>query len=871
MGCLEPLDVSRQPTVPADLDAAEARYRQLLDHGFAIIASHDAGGHLLSMNRTGCELVGCSEAELAGTRLHRLVPAADAPGVDEYLSRLRRNGTAEGRMRVQIAGEPRILYYRSRATEAETIVFATDITEQELARHELRRREEILEAIAFIAATFLRGTWRHDVGDALGRLGRAAHASRAYLFRFCDEGTRTASQIAEWSADSVEAQIDNPALQDLDVEQAGFSRWIETMRAGGAIHGPIATFPASERELLEAQAIRSLAVVPVSGGGRLWGFLGFDDCERDRLWGHSELESLDTAARLLGAAIDRELATAALSASEERFRVLVENIPGVVYLCLNDERYSMLYLSAEVESLTGHPASVFLAGELSFVDLYHPDDAPGIVAEVERAIEIQRSFHLSYRIRHPDGEWRWIEEHGQGVYEPSGALLYLEGTLFDITARTRTQAELRRHALYDSLTGLANRTLYGDRIRGAIRRLRRMPDELFAVLLIDLDRFKVVNDSLGPLVGDRLLAELGERLARCVGDSDTAARLGGDEFGVLLEGLEEPTDAIRIAERIQKAFSAPAEIADHEVHCTAAIGITLSHPRYENAEEMLRDADTAMYRAKTSGPGQRVVFDPNMHQRAVERLHLESALRRAFERGELEVHYQPIVELADDAVVSVEALVRWRHPERGLLLPDSFLDVARDAGLTSRLAVAVLGQATAALRELRTLSPELTLNVNLDPRDLAWPPLVDEVARVLAESEIPPEALTLEITEHAVMSESATASGVLGRLRDLGVGICIDDFGIGYSSLSLLQELPVTAIKLDRSFLGRGEKGRPIVAAIAGLAATLGLRSTGEGVEEQHHVALLREVGYHRAQGYLLGRPATADQLFDLVAERLDR
>jgi diguanylate cyclase (GGDEF)-like protein len=486
---------------------------------------------------------------------------------------------------------------------------------------------------------------------------------------------------------------------------------------------------------------------------------------------------------------------------------------------------------------------------------------PGSVALLQRALSIHRSFLLRYRLRHSSGEWRWIESHGQGVFDQNGVLKFIEGALFDVTDRTRTEAELEHQALHDTLTDLPNRALFHDRVHTSIQRLRRDPDDLFAVVLVDMDRFKVINDSLGPGIADRLLKAIGQRLAASVDAGDTVARLGGDEFGLLLDVLEDPNDAIRVVERLHRTLGSPFQIASNEIYCTASIGITLSHPRYESAEEMLRDADTAMYRAKAKGPGQHVIFDPRMHERALERLALESQLRRAFERDELLVWYQPIRDLASGSVVAVEALVRWSHPERGLVSPDSFLEIARDAGLMQLVAVAVLRPASPPIAGLRRHHPNLCVNVNLDASDIAWPNLVPEIGRILAASGLPPAALTLEITEHAVMRQSEATERVLHQLRRLGVGISIDDFGTGYSSLSVLHELPVTGLKLDRSFLARGATVRPIAAAVAGLARSLGLDLTAEGVETEAQLALLAELGYPRAQGYLIGRPSPLAEL----------
>jgi diguanylate cyclase (GGDEF)-like protein/PAS domain S-box-containing protein len=858
-------------------EKATSKYRSFFEEAPVMLHSLDREGRFADVNRRWLEVLGYRREQVVGQPADAILTSESARHArDEVLPRLWETGAVQDeryRLRSADGREHDVRVSCRRVLDEHgsevTISLVVDVSAEDQALADLRRREDILEAIAFAATAFLRGgSWSAEVHATLEHVGRAAEASRSYLFRL-DTPAGVVSQLAEWCAPGIEPQIDNPDLQSLDLEAAGFGRWLDELRAGRTVHGAISEFPASERELLEGQQIRSLLITPVLAGGQLWGFLGFDDCLADRRWSRTETDSLTTAASLLGAAIERDSATDALRSSEERFRVLVENIPGVVYLCRNDPTYSMIYLSSDVEGLVGHGADRFLDGTLSFVDLYHPNDAEGVVAEVERAIAVRRGYRLRYRLRHASGDWRWIEEHGQGVYDAEGRLLFLEGTMFDITDRTRTEAELQHQALHDGLTGLPNRALFRDRTQGALQRLRRLPEDLFALIVVDIDRFKVINDSLGPGIGDRLLTALGQRLSACVETGDTVARLGGDEFGLLLEGLDEPSQALRVVDRLHRALASPIQIGSHEVFCSASIGIALSHPRYEAPEEMLRDADTAMYRAKASGPGRHVVFDPLMHRRALERLELESDLRRAFDRDELELHYQPILDLASHQIVSVEALVRWNHPTRGCLKPDAFLAVAREAGLMTRIASFVIHRACDEIAELRRGGfPDLGLNVNLDPTDLEWPELPATVARALDRAGLDPQVVTLEITEHAVMRESPTTSSILGKLRNLGIAIGIDDFGTGYSSLAVLQELPINVIKLDRAFLARGAATRPIVAAVAGLARALGLRTTGEGVETQEQLETLRELQYTRAQGYHIAHPAAPEGLRALLQAR---
>ena len=733
-----------------------------------------------------------------------------------------------------------------------------------------RRWERILHAVAFTAQALLQGVpWRHSIRQALERFGHATDVSRVYVFRSEDEGRRV-SQMFEWAGAGVVPQIDNPDLQNLPAAEAGMERWIEVLRRGETLYGPVVELPAPERALLRAQDIESVAVVPIFVEERFWGFLGFDDCTEARRWSEAEIDGLRAAAGLLGAALFRERAEGALRDSEERFRVLVENVPGVVYLCRNDARFTMLYLSDEVLELTGYPSHRFLSDELSFVELYHPDDREMVLREVAAAVDEWRPFHLEYRLRHADGDYHWVEERGQGVFDRDGNLQYLEGTLVDISARKKVEERLAHNAFHDPLTDLPNRNLFRDRLEVAMTRARRHESARFAVVYLDLDRFKLINDSLGHRAGDEVLLGIAERLTEAKGEGDTLARLGGDEFAVLLEDLDNASEALRRVERLQGALESPFVLAGREVYTGATVGIVLSHPRYRRPDEMLRDADLAMYRAKAVGSGQRLVFDPEMHRLAMERLDLESDLRRALEAGELMLHYQPIVSLADGRVEGLEALVRWHHPQRGLLLPDAFLEVARETGLIIPLGRTVLETACHDLVRLREGAPDLRVYVNMDSREFTQEALDRRVGEVLAESGLPGEALCLELTEHVVMHDPEETLGILERLRELDVRMAIDDFGTGYSSLSHLDRLPMDVLKVDRSFIDQPDRGGySLAGSIANLAHSLELEVVAEGLETEEQLEAVREMGYDAAQGYLFAAPMGLAELRELLAGEL--
>jgi diguanylate cyclase (GGDEF)-like protein len=434
-----------------------------------------------------------------------------------------------------------------------------------------------------------------------------------------------------------------------------------------------------------------------------------------------------------------------------------------------------------------------------------------------------------------------------------------------------SREHFRHAAFHDSLTELPNRTLLADHLRLAIERARRRPEHLFAVLFLDLDRFKNINDSLGHAAGDCLLVETARRLEQCSRPADTVARLGGDEFAVLLDGLDSGRDAVRVAERVQEELMRPFRLGGHEVYTAASIGITLSTHGYDEPENVLRDADTAMYRAKEKGKARYELFDAEMHADALARLRLENDLRRAVEHREFEVYYQPVIALATGKLSGFEALVRWRHPERGIVAPSEFIPLAEETRLITEIGGWVLEDACRQMSEWRELIPaqqHLTLSVNLSSKQLAQPGFAEAVQRTLRETALPAHCLKLEITESAVMDNADGAASLLGQLRGLGIQLSIDDFGTGYSSLSYLHRFPVDTLKIDRSFVAKmtdnSENGE-IVRTIVALASNLGMCVVAEGVETEEQHARLEALGCEYGQGYLYSRPVEAESALALI------
>jgi diguanylate cyclase (GGDEF)-like protein/PAS domain S-box-containing protein len=502
-----------------------------------------------------------------------------------------------------------------------------------------------------------------------------------------------------------------------------------------------------------------------------------------------------------------------------------------------------------------------------WLDRIHDADRDRVKQEIDAHQKgLTPHFESEHRLLHKDGGFRWMLSRGLAVHDATGKALRMAGSQTDITERK----------VSDPLTGLPNRLLFIDRLGRLIKHSKRRKDHLFAVLFMDLDGFKMINDSLGHLVGDQLLVGVASRLEKCLRSSDTVARLGetftvarlgGDEFTILLDDIKEPDDANRAAERLMKALAPPFLLAGKEIFTSISIGIALSNTAYEEPEDMLRDADTAMYRAKSLGKARFEVFDADMRASVMARLQLETDLRRALERNEFRNFYQPIVALDSGHVVGFEALMRWQHPTRGMIGPEEFIFVAEETGLIRDLGWWSLREACRQMSTWRARSKaymDLTMSVNVSAKQLLQPHLVEEMKKLLTETALPPEALKLEITESAVMADPAAAAEMLQRIKSLGIRLAIDDFGTGYSSLSYLHRFPLDTLKIDRSFIsgdGEGSEGMEIARTIMPMAKTLRLDVVAEGVETVEQVGLLRRLQCKYAQGYFFSKPLAPEEV----------
>ncbi len=555
--------------------------------------------------------------------------------------------------------------------------------------------------------------------------------------------------------------------------------------------------------------------------------------------------------------------------SEERLRTLVRHSSDAVTVV--DADLTVRWIAESVRRVLGHDPEALIGTPLE--DLVHPDDAEDARALLaEAAVRHGRAGTATVRLRSAAGDHRHIEivtENLIGVPGVDGLLLSLR----DISDRRDLEERLRHQAFHDDLTGLPNRALFDDRLGQSLARVRRHGGRI-AVIFIDLDDFKSVNDSLGHAVGDELLRTTSERLVTAMRAHDTAARLGGDEFAVLAEGVEDEAEALLLAERIQRALSAPMVVGGHRLTPTASLGVACPDGALA-ADEALANADVAMYAAKARGKGRVATFEPVMRERVVERVRVTAELDRALERDELFLEYQPIVALETGAIEAVEALLRWNHPERGRLGPDAFIGIAESAGRILGLGRWVLEEACRQLAAWDAEHPSaraLAMSVNVSTRQLADPDLPAQLIEVLEATGVAAERLTLEITEHLLLDDSGHVQRQLQKLKDIGVTLAVDDFGTGYSALSYLQAFPIDTLKIDRSFVAGitedGEKAQ-LVRGIIDIGRSLHLRVVTEGIEEREQAVLLRDFRSAYGQGYLFSRPLAAHDVPRLLDQRL--
>ncbi len=575
---------------------------------------------------------------------------------------------------------------------------------------------------------------------------------------------------------------------------------------------------------------------------------------------------------------ERKQTEVALRESEERYELAARAANDGLWDW--DLKTNTVYFSPRWKSMLGFHENEIINSRKGWLKLIHPEDRRQLQQKIAAHLNGDTThFEDEHRMRHKDGSDRWMLNRGIAVRDASGKAYRVAGSQTDVTERKTAEDQLLHDAFHDTLTELPNRALFMNRLKHAINASQRRRDYQYAVLFIDLDRFKVINDSLGHVVGDQLLIAVSKRIKGFLRPTDTVARLGGDEFAILLEDIHDDRDAIHIAERIKKDLPQPFTIMGYETFTSASIGIALGSAGYDRPDHLLRDADIAMYQAKSNGKSRYEIFDEAMHASTISRLQTETALRKAIENREFVLHYQPIQSVTTGQVTGFEALIRWQHPEKGLIFPNYFIGIAEETGLIIDIGQWVIGEVCRKASQWKRACPEgplPTVNLNLSSNEFT-PNLIEQMRQILKEIDIDPLTLRFEVTESTLMQNPEYASLLLWQLKEMGIGLHIDDFGTGYSSLSYLHQFPFDALKIDRSFVNRMTQDREnleIVKTIIALAHNLGMNVIAEGVETLEESNILQELGCEYLQGYLISKPLdeqSMDHYFPAVSGSFDR
>ncbi len=725
----------------------------------------------------------------------------------------------------------------------------------------------ILDAIGYSARALLGSEyWEQAIETVLARLGEAIGASRVMLYqnRRAEDNQWHAHLVHQWRASDASNSRQEATPEVIHYRESGLSRWAKCLGRGELLCGVASNFPVQERALLESHGIRSLLMVPIQINEEFWGHISIEDCERDRTWLPKEQEILVAAADTLGTAMARDLAAQSL----RQAAIVFDSTPEGVLV--TDSEGTIVAANPAFAEISGYAAEELIGkNPRIFKSNLQPAD---LAQEMWAGLIETGHWEGEVSNRRKDGSvyTEWLTIHS--VRDNAGNLSHYVAVFAHVAAIKEAQARMYHLAHHDPLTDLPNRLLLGDRLAHAIERARRDHHRV-AVLFLDLDRFKIINDTLGHGVGDAILRHVGVRLQRHMRAEDTVARLGGDEFMVVIDHLKHPEEAGFIAQKVIEALTEEMRVDDLKFYLTGSIGISLFPDDGESTDELIKNADTAMYRAKERGRNQYHYYTSELTADAMEHFALTNNLRLALERDEFELYYQPQRELSSRRLIGVEALLRWHHPEHGLIRPDRFIPVAEDAGLMVPIGTWVLETACRQARQWADAGlPPFKMAINLSGKQLTRDDLPEIIGQALRDSDLTPGHLELEITETFVMHQPEHTIGVLDRLRGMGVSLAIDDFGTGHSSLSQLKRLPSHCLKIDRSFvrdLPTDPNDEAIARAIVAMGHALGLGIIAEGIENSQQAEVLRQAGCDVGQGYHFGYPVPANEMYALLAAEL--
>lgn len=819
-------DITERRQTEEALVENEERFRTLFENANDVVYIHDFAGNYISINQAAERIFGYTREEISQMNMEQIVAPEEIElarrKLKEKLEGVKNASyeitclTKDGR-RVPLEINSCLIYKNGEPIAIQGI--ARDITERKLAEEALKEREESYRDLFENANDLI---YTHDLNGNFTSLNRAGEIITGY--------TR------------------EEALQ-MNVSQVVAPEFLKLARKMIA-----------SKVTGEAPTSYELKIINKSG----------------------DPVSLDLSTRLIcqdgkpvgvqGIGRDitsRKLAEEAIKASEESYRLLGEGIMHQVWTAQPDGKLD--YTNRRTLDYFGMALEQIL--EDGWRDVVHPEDLPNCLERWTHSLKSGEYYEVEFRLKRWDGEYRWHLARATAGHDSDGKIIKWFGTNTDIDDKKTTEAKLNYYALHDALTNLPNRAQFMNHLRSAIDRTKGNALAKFAVLFLDLDRFKIINDSLGHGIGDKLLIGISERLKLCVRPGDVVARLGGDEFTILLNRTGEAEDVAVVARRLLRKIAEPFKIDNYEVFTSASIGIIASDNVSREPEDFLRDADAAMYRAKEAGKARYEIFDREMHIHNINLLQMETDLRYAIERNEFEVFYQPIVELESGALKEFEALIRWRHPQHGLVSPTEFITVAEETGLIIPIGRWILEE---ACRQIAVWQNKFhfpySVSVNLSAKQLMHPALTEQVREILVQTEINPRQLKLEVTESTVMEHSEALLSVLSGLYALGISFSTDDFGTGYSSLSYLHRFPFERLKIDRSFIKKmseDKKGEAIVKTILMLGENLSIDVVAEGIETERQLELLRSFGCPAGQGYLFSQPLPADEMEQLLRKGL--
>ena len=771
-------------------------------------------------------------------------------------------------MGLEISVRKRYRKFRDKLVES---VLGEELEEARTEAHN-RLKEQIALREASTAITSSLDL-REVLDKICEQLCLVADATSAYIVNL-DIELKKAEVIAEYISDQA-----CPAEQESDlgaVYDVIDTRYLSAMEAGepwlDQIDDP--ELPGNDRRHLVEYGAKSVVYIPMKVGSRIRGVAEVWESRRNREFTMDEIALFRSLTQNAAIALEnaqlfeqtkkeiaeRSQVEAELRQSEERYSLAAKGANDGLWDWDLDNDY--IYYSPRWKEMLGFSEDEIKANLQEWFARIHPGDLVEVQLALSAHLEgVSEHFEHEYRIRHQNGSYLWVLTRGLAVRDANGTAYRVAGSQTDITLRKRAEEKLSHDALHDSLTGLPNRALFFDRLERVIEHTKRNKDYLFAVLFLDIDRFKNVNDRYGHLVGDNLLIAVTERLRTSMRLSDTVSRLGGDEFVVLVEDIENKEEAIKISSRIQEKVCQQFDIDGREIFTSCSIGIIINDESYSSAGEFLRDADIAMYRAKSEGRSRHIVFDSEMRTDLMNRIWMENDLRLAIAECQFCLHYQPILSLRTGRVVGFEALIRWQHPSEGLISPMLFVPLAEETRLIIPIGRWVIEEACQQLKQWEVKyggEKPLTMSVNISSVQLNYQDFVEQVEEIIKESGIDPANLTFEITERMIVEDNLIATRVISRLRDLGVRVHLDDFGTGYSALSYLQRYPIDILKIDRDFIGKiDENGESveIIKAILNLAQDLNMSVIAEGIETESQFDLLKELNCRFGQGYFFAKP----------------